>query len=243
MNEGLLFYKQFLLTQFFLTMFSWIQQHILIELTKFPIRRYTQLRPKDVEGNVFSYHLQGLIKDKYIEKTEEGLYKLSAKGVQFASTLSLNTKQPRRQPKVETTVFCRNQQDEYLLIRWKRQPYAGLVAFPHGLVHFGESLEAMASIELAEKAGMRGNLQYRGHVSVRAFKDNEIEQHNLLYIFEAKHVDLGPQAHQRHDVCESFWASAESIPKDQWVPGFYQIIGSLKAEPSRLFFSEIILNN
>ncbi len=42
--------------------------------------RYGQLKPKELDGNVFTYHLQGLISDKLIQKNAAGDYCLTHKG-------------------------------------------------------------------------------------------------------------------------------------------------------------------
>jgi hypothetical protein len=138
-------------------MTSWIQNHILLELTRHAARRYSELRPRDVEGNLFLYHLNGLIGDGLVEKTDN-VYRLSVKGTQFAGTLSLETGKTRLQPKILVAVSCVNGQGEHLLVRWHRQPNIGQVSFPHGMMHFGETAADMAALELAEKAGLVAGL-------------------------------------------------------------------------------------
>jgi len=203
-------------------MTSWIQNHILLELTRHPTRRYSQLKPRDVEGNLFLYHLNGLIKADLVEKADN-VYRLSIKGVQLAGTLSLETGKTRQQPKILTAVSCMNEQGEHLFVRWHRQPNTDLISFPHGMVHFGETIADMAALELAEKAGLAAELTYRGDVYVRGWRDNVIDRHMLVHVFEARDFRPDDQSKLRPDVCESFWAKLDTIQVGQFVPGFYEI--------------------
>jgi ADP-ribose pyrophosphatase YjhB (NUDIX family) len=203
-------------------MTSWIQNHILLELTRHAARRYSELRPRDVEGNLFLYHLNGLIGDGLVEKTDN-VYRLSVKGTQFAGTLSLETGKTRLQPKILVAVSCVNGQGEHLLVRWHRQPNIGQVSFPHGMMHFGETAADMAALELAEKAGLVAEFTYRGAAYVRGWRKDLIDRHMLIHLFDAHDFRPGRQEELRPEVCESFWARLDTIRPEQFVPGFYEI--------------------
>ena len=226
-------------------MLSWIQDHTLLELTRHETRRYSQLRPKDVEGNLFLYHLSRLIKDGLVEKIERE-YQLSTKGIQLAGVLSLETGKVRKQPKILTAVICKNATNEHLLVRWHRQPNIGLVSFPHGMVHYGETIADMAARELAEKAGLEATMHYRGDVYVRGLRGDEIDRHMLVHLFDAQDLRPGHQEALRPDVCESFWAPLSDFKPEQFVPGFYEIAQCIEQQPSGQIFAEftvVIANN
>lgn len=210
----------------------------MLELTRHATRRYSELRPKGVEGNLFMYHLKGLIKDDLIEKYEKH-YRLSTKGLQFAGTLSLETGKTRQQPKILTAIVCKNDNDEYLFSRWHRQPNVGLVSFPHGMLHFGEKLDEMAARELAEKAGLIARLTYRGGVYVRGFRGNILDRHMLVHLFEAAEARPGREAELRPEVGEAFWAQLETIAPGDFVPGFYEIAHLVHNCPSGTIFDDI----
>jgi len=201
----------------------WIQNHILLELTRHETRRYSQLRPRDVESNLFIYHLKDLARSGYVEKAENG-YQLSAKGINFSQTLSLSTGKTRQQPKILTLVVGKNDQNEYLWVRWHRQPNSGRISFPHGMMHYGESIVDMAALELAEKAGLEADMMYLGEVYVRGIRDEKIELHMLVHIFTATNIHSASGAiATRPEVCESFWAPFDSVEPESFVPGFYEI--------------------
>lgn len=210
------------MTQKNLTMRSWIQNHILLELIRHASRRYTELKPRDVEGNLFLYHLQGLIKEGLVQKTDEA-YTLSPKGLQFASTFSLATGKTRKQPKVLTAIACTNSQGEELLIHWHRQPNTGQVSLVYGLTHFGDTVTDMAAHELAEKAGLQAELRFLGDVYIRVWIDKEVDRHMLVHLFMATNPRPVDNAQLRPEVSESFWAKPETIASKDWVPGFWEV--------------------
>jgi ADP-ribose pyrophosphatase YjhB (NUDIX family) len=203
-------------------MLSWIQYHILLELTRYATRRYSELRPQDVEGNLFMYHLKGLIKDGLVEKHEKR-YRLSVEGLRFAGTLSLETGKTRQQPKILSAIICKNDKEEYLFSRWHRQPNVDLVSFPHGMMHFGKKLHDMVARELAEKAGLEAKLTYRGEVYVRGFRAEALDRHMLVHLFEATAPAAGREAELRPQISQPFWARLEDIRSEEFVPGFYEI--------------------
>ena len=218
-------------------MLSWIQYHILIELTRHSMRRYSQLRPKDVEGNLFMYHLKGLIKDGQVEKAD-GQYQLTIKGLQFVGTLSLKTGRTRKQPKILNAIICRNEAGEYLMTRWRRQPNAELVSFPHGMMHYGEAAIDMAAHELGEKAGLKADLEYRGDVYVRGYLAGVLDRHMVVHLFDA--TDLKPADDEAQtEVSESFWAKLESLRPEEFVPGFYEIAKLVDKDTSGRLFADI----
>ncbi len=218
-------------------MLSWIQYHILVELTRHSMRRYSQLRPKDVEGNLFTYHLNGLVNDGLVEKAE-GQYQLTLKGLQFVGTLSLKTGRTRKQPKILNAIICRNKAGEYLLTRWRRQPNAGLVSFPHGMMHYGEAVLDMAANELREKAGLRADLEYRGDVYVRGMLAGMLDRHALVHLYDATNIEPAEEEADS-EVGESFWTKLELLRPEEFVPGFYEIAQLVDAGATGRIFADI----
>jgi ADP-ribose pyrophosphatase YjhB (NUDIX family) len=217
---------------------NWIRQYILVELTRQSTRRYSQLRPDGVEGNLFAYHLERLMKEGLVERSDRA-YRLSVKGRQYAGTLSLDTGRTRQQPKILTAVVARNEQDEYLLVRWHREPNTDLISFPHGMVHFGRTIGEMAAVELAEKAGLEADLRYMGEVYVRGMRDHEVDRHMLVHLFEATNWRPGRQDELRPEVCEHFWAGLDTWEPNQFVPGFYEIAQIVRDSGGQSIFAEL----
>lgn len=220
---------------------NWIQQHVLIELTKHATLRYSQLRPDGVEGNLFLYHLEGLIKDGMVEKGDRS-YHLSPKGLSLVGTLSLTTGKQRRQPKILNAMVCRNAEGQYLLSRWRRQPNTGLISFPHGMMHFGSGLLDMANLELAEKTGFSADLTYRGDVYIRTVSDGEVTDHLLVHVFNAARPVPLADPKLRLDAAESFWGDLADYPAEAFVPGFYELAQLVTNQPDGPIFADLTVS-
>jgi ribosomal protein S19E (S16A) len=62
----------------------WIQRHILKELALADSKRYTELKPDGIEGNLFQYHSRDLEKQGLIDRSEQG-YALTPKGKSYVA--------------------------------------------------------------------------------------------------------------------------------------------------------------
>jgi len=227
------------LSQKTLSSLSWIQYHILVELTRHGVARYSALRPKDVEGNLFAYHLKGLLNEKLVEKTD-AQYQLTVKGLQLVGTLSLDTGRMRQQPQILNAIICTNKKGEHVWSRWRREPNMDKVSFPHGMLHYGEGLLEAAAREFTEKTGMQSALTYRGDVYVRGMLSGVLDRHMLVHLFEA--TDAQPtEDGERSAHSESFWAPLESLKPEDFVPGFYEIAQLATNAGQEMVFADIIV--
>ena len=207
-------------------MTNWIQEYVLRKLVHHKEQRYSDLRPQDVEGNLFMYHLKGLLRDGYVEKSEKA-YRLSKKGMQHVAQLSLITGKHRKQPQVLNCIVAKNEANEYLFVRWHRQPNLGLVSFPHGMMHFGENSDDSVRRELAEKAAVSGDTSYVGTVLVKSLHEDEVDRHMVVRVFKAENL-IPLEESIRTEVSEPFWASLTSISPSEFIPGFYELARELE---------------
>ncbi len=140
------------------------KSYILKKMLLGNVLRYRDLRPTNAEGNLFVHHLKNLIKKGFIEKTIGG-YKLTAIGLRYVDKISLSRFKQRFQPKIVTIIIGKNSKKEYLLYVNKRQPFYGLIGFPYGKIHFGETLIEAANRELKEKSGFSASLKHKGDIT------------------------------------------------------------------------------
>jgi ADP-ribose pyrophosphatase YjhB (NUDIX family) len=165
-----------------LLLMNWIKRHILIKLTLAATARYSQLRPKDVEGNLFLYHLEQLIAEGLVEKVDKA-YQLTLMGRREAGRLTVDTGRVRLQPKIVIMLVCRNAQGQYLLYKWRRQPFMNLISLPYGKLQYGELLHEAAARELHGKANMTGRFSRIGEVYVKTLVGPEVLNHMLAHVF------------------------------------------------------------
>ncbi len=198
----------------------WIQRHILKELAFNDTRRYTELKPETVEGNLFQYHGRELEKQGLIVRSGEG-YALTPRGSQFVADLSqgkaMNRKTP---PRVVVMIVAANEGGEHLLFRWRRHPYRGMVSLPFGRQFAGMSSSEAAAEQLRYKSGYQAEFVFVGVVSLRTTTD-----HLLIQVFQA--LDLSGNHGSDGLTGFSLWSKIEDIDAAELLPGTREVVAWL----------------
>lgn len=215
----------------------WIQNYVLQQLILFPDRRYADLKPANVEGNLFMYHLRQLVKEKLVQKRADGRYELTGPGQMYADRLSLKTFKPRLQPRIVTLIACQNKQGQWLLYRRKRQPLIGQVGFPYGKLHQGETVQKAAERELKEKTGLTGNLQHRGDGYITIVEQGSVVSQVMFHLFYSKNLTGRLKANT--NVGQAFWGDPLDIEKPELIRSMPDILKLLEQHPRSRFFAEL----
>lgn len=185
------------------------------------------------------YHLKKLIAQGLVKRIEKG-YVLTAHGNRYVDTLSMASFQPRFQPKIVTLIILRNRKGEYLLFERRRQPFHGLLGFPYGKVHFGESIIQAAHRELKEKTGLSARLAHRGEVYLTIYNESrELMAHMLCHVF------LGDQPKgifRENSSGACTWGKAEMSNHKRWIPGFLDLF-KLATGKAKNVFAEITVSS
>lgn len=213
----------------------WIQRHILRQLSSSDGSRYSELRPKDVEGNLFMYHLNQMMKGGLVDK-QAAKYALTEKGKAIVAQMSMRKGAPIAVPNILVIVVYR-QDDQQVLYRWTRQPYRGSISFPFGRLHTGWTVLGMAASQLHFKTGLSAtDFKLLGNVSVQIMKGEDLKQHYLAHIVEA----MGPGGEMEQDdlTGEAFWGDIDRVRDTEIMPGFREI-WELTKSTKPLFFKEI----
>lgn len=127
-----------------------IQSYILDKLVYAHNLRNRDMRPPNIESNLYQYHLLQLQKEGYVQKLENG-YALTGRGLAYADRHSTTLKKTRSQPKLITVIFLSNSNNELLLVPKKRQPFMDTYNLPSGKIHLDETISDAARRELKEK--------------------------------------------------------------------------------------------
>lgn len=200
----------------------WIERHILKRLAFNDQLRYRDLKPASVEGNLFQYHARLLEQQHLIERTRDG-YTLTPAGKSFVADLSqTKAMNPHKFPRVVVMIICRNDEGQYLLFKWRRQPYRGLISFPFGRQMYELSPTAMAHEQLLFKTGFQADLKYVGHVDVISEGESEVESHLAINVFEGS--QLKPVATPDGLTGEWFWGNDNILDSTRALPGMQEIL-------------------
>jgi ADP-ribose pyrophosphatase YjhB (NUDIX family) len=128
-----------------------IQKYIIGMLMYHETARFRDLRPPKTETNLFSYHLNLLLKSGLIAKTPAG-YALSPAGLSYVDRVSGEKQTIRRQPKIITMLLVQNSDGEVLLQKRSKQPYINSWTLPYGKLHIDDhSVVIAAQREANEK--------------------------------------------------------------------------------------------
>jgi 8-oxo-dGTP pyrophosphatase MutT (NUDIX family) len=200
-----------------------IQRYLFKRLTGADVLRYSQLKPKDLEPNLFMYHLKELIKSGYVQKVENG-YALTENGQLLASRFSMREVNIRQMPSTLTILLLHADDGEVLINERARHPYIGTYGAPSGKIHMGETLQQAAERELAEKTAYSSDavsLKLRGDFSLVMGEGNAIENHVIGHIWEG-HVGSNKKEHT-HSAGRTFWADWNKLSYDKFILGYKEI--------------------
>jgi len=150
-----------------------IQEKILSHLIHYPKSSFTDLYDSsiDIPSNEFTYHLNKLIEDGFIEKDETKKYSLTIKGKHLESELDGKTGKQRKKPFLALLLVVRRD-GEYLLYHRLKEPFYDFYGLPGAKIDFFEKILDAAKRELLEETGLCGDGQIIAISNVRT-KENE----------------------------------------------------------------------
>jgi len=212
-----------------------IQRDILYRLCFNKELRFSDLKPENLENNIFMYHLKQLTKAGLVIKNEEGLYTLAPNGMAYIDKLNYSTKQQSIQPKVVCYLQITDAHGTQLYWRRKIQPSIGYVGVPVGKIQYGEDVQRAAQRELTEKTGLTNvKLVYRGTANLKFYVSNSLVSHILTLVYTGKVNSVEPEV-LSSEFGDVFWSNEEV---DNVLESVYFIKDQLSAHPHGYFFAE-----
>jgi len=168
-----------------------IQKYIIGILIHKKFAKFTELRPPKTDTNLFSYHLKVLIKEKWINKTDDG-YTLSANGLAYVDRVRLDKLNIRSQAKIITMLLIQNSDGDVLVQQRLKQPYIDTWTLPYGKTHIeDDSIEAGALRKSQEKLNYTPDkIRHAGDAYIRVKADGEILSTTLVHIFRFETDDI-----------------------------------------------------
>jgi len=171
-----------------------IQKHIIDVLMYVETARFRDLRPDQTDTNLFTYHLNALVKSGMVVKVAGG-YSLSGIGLSYVDRVSTEKKTIRSQPKIITMLLIQNSEGDVLLQKRSKQPYINAWTLPYGKLHIDDpSVLVAAKREAEEKLGLHDqDMRHAGdcYIRVKANGDNsEILSTTLAHVFRFNRDDI-----------------------------------------------------
>jgi ADP-ribose pyrophosphatase YjhB (NUDIX family) len=205
-----------------------IQLEIIRRMLHAPQARYSDIKPAQLEANLFMYHLKQLMKAGLIAKQDQR-YILTRDGKRFADRATLSTMKISMQPKSITTLAVKRADGNWLVMERLHQPFTGYRGLPSGKIHYGETLTQAAERELLEKSGLQGvDLQLKGNVVMRFNDGDDPVNHVIAYVFYGE-VAANVETAFEHQYYRTYFAPESEFYKDPYFKGHREILALLAA--------------
>lgn len=210
----------------------WIQKHILLILSTTPTARFSQLRPMGVESNLFMFHLNKLLKEDLIVKSD-GTYSLSSKGKLLVERDTLDSSDIHSEPRAFLLLAIQNQHSEYLLYRRAVYPALNKIGFPLCEISNTHSLEKISRDGIKKLCGKSAPVQFRGTARTRLVAQKSLISHTITLLFSTKLQS--PSTPKSSKVGTYFWAKPEDLPRDELIRGFWEVYQAMQTSPRPFF--------
>jgi hypothetical protein len=206
-----------------------IQKAILDTLATSQSSRYSDLKPKDMDGNIFSYHLKSLTSDHYVDKNEDGLYALSQKGKNYIVHRHENTLLHAH----SIFLIAIKRGDEWLMRERLVQPLLGMSGFIHGEPIANEPILETAARRLHEKTGLCLTLSVHGSGLISILRDGDVESFSHAIILTAETND--DMTIYEDQTGRNYWLATTELRAATILPSCIDIIGQVARNDTSAF--------
>ena len=172
-----------------------IQGGILKALLLKETARFSELNPGKISSDQLTFHVKHLVEAGVVEKTPEGLYRLTIPGKDYASHFDIDSGpiKVEKQAKLGVLVVVtrgKRKSQEYLMQTRLKQPFFGFRGFVTGKMKWGEAALETAERELEEEAGLRTALAHKAVVHERIYsKSGELLEDKYFYVFRGENPE------------------------------------------------------
>jgi hypothetical protein len=200
-----------------------IQRDVLVRLKTVDSVAYSGLKPDELTGNAFNYHLRHVVAQDLVYKTDDQRYVLTAKGRLLVDNVSLDSMKLKLRPTVGMALVLESSEHGVLLYRSNRAPLRELVGLPFGKLRLGDSLDNTFSRILRKRGIDRGSIsgiEPLGMANIRYFDKDQLVVHRVVAVWSASYDGTAVTTSTGNG--SSFWQ------KDHlFVPGALPEVGAL----------------
>lgn len=196
-----------------------IQRYIIDVLKYQKYARFRDLRPPNVDTNLYSYHLKVMQQGGWVKKTPNG-YTLSQDGLAYVDRVSLEKLNICSQPKIVSMLVVQNSDGDVLLLRRNKQPHIDTWTLPYGKTYIeDESVLAGAQREWREKLGDQPpqNMVHAGDCYIRITQGSEMFSTTLAHVFYAESDEVAMNERLQ-------WARPHKLSQYDLAPVVEQIV-------------------
>lgn len=197
-----------------------IDLHILKVLTFSESARYRDLRPKNIDSNLFNYHRKVLLQQGYIVQNNDKTYSLGVKGLRLAEKASFDDLRVRERPKLSVQYLINDGNGSLAVWDKAVQPFIGTTNLPNGKVRLEDkSVSSAAKRMLNEVANIKHvKINLCGVADVCVMQGEDVITHTINMVVVAK---ISPQ-----DVTSEliYWINRTDLGRADLTPGVESIV-------------------
>lgn len=212
-----------------------IQKTIVYRLAFAEGLRFSELKPESLENKLFDYHLKKVVSAGFVEKSDDGTYRLTAEGRRLGKRIM--DKQLAAADKAEPVLFLavrRATDKAWLLYRRKTHPLLDRVGFMHALPNAEQSVLEVAHETCLEKTGINANFSVLGSGFFTTCDNDALESYtNFTFLISD---DAAGDLSQNDEFAEYFWEDNPDFTEPRMLPNM-KTLGNLH-KAGELFFIE-----
>jgi DNA-binding HxlR family transcriptional regulator len=198
-----------------------LQKDILYKLVTNDSLRFSELRPKNIDSNVITYHLQQLIKQKLVTKTDSGQYALTELGKVAGINITLSKKELLEQAHSVILMALRDG-DKWLLRKRKAQPMYDKVGFVHSEPTANEDSLVTAKKDFKSRTGLDANFEPKGFGYVKLIRGGNLESFIHFILFEATEYTGTLEEVLRNGV--NYWQENPNFSSTEMIPSMSDMV-------------------
>ena len=210
-----------------------LQKEILHRLVLHERARFGELKPKDMDGNLFTYHLQQLIAQKYVEKHPDGSYGLTTTGKAVGINVTQSAQALLEQAHAIVLLAVRDTSGAWLLRRRLAQPNHGMIGFIHGEPVAEQPVAETARAILKRRTGLIADFTVAGSGYIRIFKGDALESFTTFTLLTALIEHQEPTA--ADETGENFWTEHPGFSAADMLPSMPDLVACLESGQAPFF--------
>lgn len=155
-----------------------MQRSIVYQLGFTASARFSELKPDGIENKLFTYHLKKTIAAGFVEKSEDGLYRLTPAGRRLGYQAVRSEQYLLNKAYSVLFLIVRRLDDgAWLLFTRNIHPLQGFTTFVVGTPVAGQTAIETARQDLAEKTGLQGSFRPLGGGFYHAYEHGQLESY------------------------------------------------------------------
>lgn len=215
-----------------------IQRNIVNSLKSSQNLSFTDLRPKELDNKLFTYHLKIVIREGFVNKTKEGRYKLTPSGEKLWKRMSETPQAIALRPMSLIFIVIRQSEKGWLLYKRKTHPALDRIAFMHTNPRGELPISESAKLDVLEKTGLECDFIVAGSGFFHTYSEQRLDGfiNFTLLACESPRGSLTPN----DENAEYFWDQDPDFKSPQMLPNMQPLSENYLAKQFPFFLDKSV---